>query len=347
MIYKQGEIWCVETRNTGYYIAPRGPLAEQLHYGRKIRPELQPLQQKISVCFGTDVIYDKAVDPSLSLLHLGLELSPTEKGDFRQGAENGDPVFDFRYLEGEILSQPPICTDLPQAHGAKECLVLRFSSPQGMRAELYYTPYEECDTIVRHMRLINETHSCVTLHRAMSFQLDLPRQDLTLTTLTGAWAREFCPQTTALRRGITCFGSTCGTSSHFCNPFFLLSDPQACEKDGEVYGFNLIYSGSHRGSVELDSYGMTRVMSGIQPDGFAWTLEHGEFFDTPQAVLSFSDQGRNGMRQNMHRFVRAHIVPDQWRERERPILVNNWEATYFDFNQKKLVSLAKKAPNWE
>lgn len=183
----------------------------------------------------------------------------------------------------------------------------------------------------------------ITLHRAMSYQLDLSRQDLLLTTLTGAWAREFEPDTAPVRRGRTVFGSVSGTSGHYCNPFFALSDPNTGEHSGEIYGFNLIYSGSYAASVEADSYGSLRIMAGVQSEGFHWTLVSGESFLTPEAVLTFSIEGRNGLRHNMHRFVTSHILPSHWREKTRPILVNNWEATYFDFTPRKLRALAAKA----
>lgn len=348
MIFQKDGVFCVETERTGLYIAPRGPLAEQLHYGQKIQPSAPALRQPLAVAYGTDVIYDKSFDPALSLLHLGLEVSPTEKGDFRRGAlaltlANGSPVCDLRFAGGEVLPAPPEVPGLPTAREAGERLVLRFESGEGMAAELFDIPLDDCDVIVRQTRLTNRTGGPVTLRRAMSYQLDLPRQDLELTTLTGAWAREFEPCTAPVRRGLTEFGSVSGTSSHYCNPFFALSAPGTNEHTGEIYGFNLLYSGSHATSVEADSYGFTRVMAGIQPEGFCWTLAEGESFVTPQAALTFSAKGRNGLRHNMHRFVRRHILPPAWRDARRPVLVNNWEATYFDFTPRKLRTLAAKA----
>ena len=348
MIFEKSGVFCIETEDTGMYIAPRGPLAEQLHYGRKIEPSAEALRQPLTVAYGTDVIYDKAFDPALSLLHLGLEVSPTEKGDFRRGAlaltlANGSPVCDLRFSGGEVLPAPPEVPGLPAARDAGQCLVLRFESGEGMAAELFYIPLDDCDVIVRQTRLTNRTGGPVTLRRVMSYQLDLPRQDLALTTLTGAWAREFEPCTAPVRRGVTEFGSVSGASGHYCNPFFALSAPDANEHTGEIYGFNLLYSGSHAASVEADSYGFTRVMAGIQPEGFSWTLEDGESFVTPQAALTFSAGGRNGLRHNMHRFVRRHILPPRWKDAPRPVLVNNWEATYFDFTPRKLRALAARA----
>lgn len=349
MIREENGVFCVETDHTGYYIAPRGPLMEQLHYGRKLNnPSAEILRQPLAIAYGTDVIYDKDFDPALSLLHLGLELSPTEKGDFRQSAifltlENTSAVCDLRYTGYQIQPCPKKSYHLPIARNGDDCLILRFESKEGVVVELMYIPLDSCDVIVRQTRLINNTNGTVTLYRAMSYQLDLPRQDLMLTTLTGAWAREFEPNTAHVQRGRTVFGSVSGTSGHYCNPFFALSDTNTDEHSGEIYGFNLIYSGSYSASVESDSYGSLRVMAGVQPEGFRWTLAPGESFLTPQAVLTFSTEGRNGLRHNMHSFVTNHILPPQWQNKPRPILANNWEATYFDFNLRKLRALASKA----
>lgn len=352
MIRQEKDVFCVETERTGYYIAPRGPLMEHLHYGKKLScPKAEILRQPLTVAYGTDVIYDKDFDPALSLLHLGLEISPTEKGDFRHSSlslnlENGSPVCDFRYVGAQVLSQPPKVSGLPVARQTEStsdhCLVLRFESTEGVNVELFYMTFDSCDVIVRQLRLTNNTKGAIILHRIMSYQLDLPRQDMLLTTLTGAWAREFEPNTVPVGQGRKVFGSVSGTSSHYCNPFFALSTPYTEENSGEIYGFNLIYSGSHCASVEGDSFGSVRIMAGIQPEGFSWTLVPGESFITPQAVLSFSEEGRNGLRHNMHRFVSCHILPPQWQKKTRPILINNWEATYFDFTSRKLHALAAK-----
>ncbi len=164
-----------------------------------------------------------------------------------------------------------------------------------------------------------------------------------LSTFTGAWARERHETICHLTTGVHGFGSETGNSSHFCNPFFMVHEKDATENYGHVYGFNLIYSGSHWGQVEIGPYSKTRIQAGIQPEGFAWTLQPGETFDTPEGVLTFSSAGKNGMSQNMHSFVKAHIVRGQWAKKERPILLNNWEATYFDFKESTLLKLAKEA----
>ena len=348
MITVNGDWFALETANTGYYLGVRGGLVENLHYGARVRVENSvPLREKTDIGYGGDVVY-RAESAPLSLEHLCLELSPLQKGDYRAqslslvmpgGARTAD--FSFvcaRRLEGSV---PP--EGMPAARGGAETLALDFSTPEGVAVTLFYTVYPDCDVITRRLCIKNGADAPVTLEKALSYQLDLPGCDYVLSTFPGAWARERHEACVPLTPGAHVFGSTTGASSAFCNPFFMLCAPDATEFNGDAYGFNLVYSGSHMGCVEVSPWGKTRVAAGIQPEGFAWTLAPGERFETPEAVLTFSRAGKNGMSANLHAFVQEHIVRGKWAKKDRPVLLNNWEATYFDFNERKLLSLAKDA----
>ncbi|MEG1175121.1 MAG: alpha-galactosidase [Ruthenibacterium sp.] len=346
MIRVENGLFSIETAHTGYYIALRGALAETLHYGAKLRPDRAALCEKVAVPYGGDAIYQKSSPDGLS--HLCLELAPVQKGDLRAGAlllqlPNGGRTLDFSFRAARQRkgSVPP--SGMPGAFDGDDTLALDFVSPEGVLITLSYTVYEDCDVITRRMTLRNGTGGALTLEKAMSYQLDLPSCDFVLSTFTGAWARERHETQCRLTAGTHSFGSLTGTSSHLCNPFFMLAAQDATEHTGDVYGFNLIYSGSHAGSVEVTPFGQTRVMAGLQPEGFCWTLAPDEVFETPEAVLSFSQDGKNGMSAHMHRFVNRHLVRGAWANAERPILINNWEATYFHFNEAKLLKLAKAA----
>mgnify|MGYP000335021309 FL=1 len=132
-----------------------------------------------------------------------------------------------------------------------------------------------------------------------------------------------------------------GTSSSRDNPFVMLGKEHTTEDAGECFGFNLIYSGNHYEAAEVGSFGKVRIVSGINPQSFCFTLESGESFEAPEAVMTYASDGYNAMSQNMHRFVREHIVRGTWKKKERPVLLNSWEAAYFDINERKLLSLAK------
>lgn len=346
MIQQQGGVFRLETEHTGYYIGLRDGLLENLHYGAKLHLAGDaPLREKLAAPYGTAVA-PLAEKPGLSLEHLCLELSPLGKGDYRapmlEVAMPGGTA-DFRFAAARRLqgSVPP--AGLPGALGGAETLALDLATPEGLLATLVYTVYPACDVITRRLRLRNGTAAPVALRRAFSYQLDLPRADYTLATLPGAWARERHLCEAPLAPGARVFGSRTGVSSNTCNPFFFLAEPGADEFHGGVYGFNLIYSGSHSAWVEVSPGGKTRVTAGIQDEGFCWTLRPGESFSTPEAVLTFSAAGKNGMSANLHDFVNRHIVRGPWAGRERPVLFNNWEATYFDFNEHKLLKLAKCA----
>ena len=348
MITVNGDWFALETANTGYYLGVRGGLVENLHYGARVRVENSvPLREKTDIGYGGDVVY-RAESAPLSLEHLCLELSPLQKGDYRAqslslvmpgGARTAD--FSFvcaRRLEGSVRPE-----GMPAARGGAETLALDFSTPEGVAVTLFYTVYPDCDVITRRLCIKNGADAPVTLEKALSYQLDLPGCDYVLSTFPGAWARERHEACVPLTPGAHVFGSTTGASSAFCNPFFMLCAPDATEFNGDAYGFNLVYSGSHMGCVEVSPWGKTRVAAGIQPEGFAWTLAPGERFETPEAVLTFSRAGKNGMSANLHAFVQEHIVRGKWAKKDRPVLLNNWEATYFDFNERKLLSLAKDA----
>ena len=378
MITINENLFMLETAHTGYYLAVRDGLVENLHYGARIHvshagaprtgctgaadanafaQSLEPLRQKMDISYGSDVIRHPS-DKTLSLDHLCLELSPLQKGDYRtqslcilswdEAAQRpGGRTLDLsfvcaRKIEGSV---PP--EGMPGAFGGAETLALDFTSPQNICVTLYYTLYPECDVITRRLCVQNNSTGPVTLEKAMSYQLDLPGggpgNGYVLSTLNGAWGRERHITETPLTIGAHTFGSTTGASSAFCNPFFFLSASDATEFSGEVYGFNLIYSGSHAACAEVSPWGKTRVTAGIQPEGFSWTLAPGESFGTPEAVLTFSRAGKNGMSENMHAFVREHIVRGSWAKKDRPVLLNNWEGTYFDFTERKLLGLAKDA----
>ena len=208
---------------------------------------------------------------------------------------------------------------------------------------LNYTVFEECNVIARNAELINGSDGEVFIRKFMSFMFDLPRADYTMLTLDGGWAKEAHIHERPVSYGILVNDSTTGGSSNRHNPAFMIKACDAGEEHGEVYGFNLIYSGNHYSAVEMGNHDTLRVMSGINPHCFLWKLKKGESFVVPQAVMSFSKNGTNSLSGNMHDFVNSHIISENFRYSERPIVINNWEATFFNFNRRKLLALARKA----
>lgn len=212
-----------------------------------------------------------------------------------------------------------------------------------LELQLIYTVFPEEDVISRRAVLWNRGADSVKLHKMMSQMIDLPGREFNVLTIRGDWNAEANTNVTPLTYGRFVNESRTGSSSNRHNPALALADRRATEHYGEVYGFNLVYSGNHQTSVERLSHGLVRVMSGIQPENFHWQLQLGKCFETPEAVLTYSNQGFNGMSHQFHRFVLRHIVRSPWRDQERPILINNWEAYMFDFNERKLMKLARQA----
>lgn len=348
MIQINGNIIEMHTQDTSYIIrVGQDAPAQCLHYGARIRMhDAGPLLMKVDAGYGSDVLY-QATKPALS--SLCLELAPTARGDYRKGSllmkmPGGAATTEYTYRTAQLKtgSLAP-AGGMPQGRQPDDVLVLTYGENSGLMVEMFYSLFYDANVITKKMRITNHAGGAVELKRVLSQQLDLPRTDFDLYTLGGAWARERHVYKHSLQPGAVTFGSGTGASGNRCNPFFFLAQKHATEFTGEVYGFNLVYSGSHEGSVEVDTHGKMRIMNGIWSDGFGWTLQPGESFVTPEAVLTYSNKGKNGMSQNMHRFVRQHILPPQWEKTPRPVLVNNWEGTYFKFNQSKLLGMAKVA----
>jgi alpha-galactosidase len=208
---------------------------------------------------------------------------------------------------------------------------------------LIYTFFSESDVITRRIKIVNQSHDEIKLMKIMSMMLDLPSNDYTLHTFDGLWIRERQENSKKLISGLYVNDSTTGSSSNRHNPFIVLTKENCTQEVGEGYGFNLIYSGNHYEAVEVSEYGKVRVLSGINPYQFSWTLKEEEAFYTPEAVVTFSDRGKNGISHNLHQFINRHIISADWVKKERPILINNWEATYFDFDDTKLLQIATEA----
>ncbi|MDN5558457.1 MAG: alpha-galactosidase [Ruaniaceae bacterium] len=297
-------------------------------------------------------------DPSYCLDYLPLDWSGLGKGDYRGPATefrhtDGTFVSDFRYVGHEVIDGVvPPSGGLPGAHaGGRECATLRIDLEDlTARLQLYYTVFPETDTIVRRAVLTNMPHggdgpgaAPIVIRSLMSQQVDIPNRGYDLVTFDGAWISEAHRHVRPVMPGTYVNQSLAGMSSNTHNPGVLLATRGAGEDHGEVFAFNLLYSGNHFTSVELNRRDLVRVRSGINPTGFEWTLAPGESFETPEATLTWSGRGFNGASAALHTFVGEHVVRGTWAHRERPVLVNNWEATYFDIDHKKVVSMARRA----
>ena len=329
-------------------ILPNGQ-AGQLYFGRRIR-EREDFSYMQEYCRRDMSAY---ILPNFSLEHVRQEYPVYGRGDVRQTAmvvrrANGSTVTDFHYAGHRIYAGKEALPALPATYVEREeeaeSLELLFrDETAGLQYALTYTIYAKRPVITRNVKVTNLTGEKAELLRVMSMCLDLPDAEYEMIDLSGGWARERAPHSHMLHRGIQNVSSIRGCSSHQFNPFLALKRRETTEHTGEALGFSLVYSGNFLAQVERDNFDVARVMLGIHPDGFCWPLEQGESFQSPECVMVYSRAGLNGMSQAFHDLYRERLARGYWRDRERPILINNWEATYFKFDEEKLLAIADKA----
>lgn len=292
---------------------------------------------------------------SFAVQECGLDRLPQEYpafglGDQREGAvsiENADGSVcaDFRFVSADILNGKPALQGLPSTFG-ENCKTLCVRLADGctsVQAELLYTIFDDCDAIARSVRIINGTEHAIKITKAMSLSMDLADDQWELITLNGAWARERSVYRRALMPGFQGVSTQCGASSLQQSPFMALARSETTEQCGEAMGVSLIYSGNFTAKTAVYQNRTARVSIGINNADFAWTLEPGEMFQTPEAVLVYSTDGLNGMSRSFHDLWKAHLLPRKWVNAHRPVLLNSWEAAYFDFDEEKLVRIAQSA----
>ena len=332
-------------------VLPNGQMG-QLYFGKRIhqREDYSYLLEMMARPMGSYVFEN---DRTLSLEHVKQEYGVYGSTDYRCPAveilqENGSRISDFCYKSHTVSGGKPKLKGLPatytESDSEAETLTLVLEDKvTGIELELLYTLFAGSGIIARSARFLNCGKKPVHLLMAMSLCMDLPDHDYDWIQFSGAWARERYPKKRRLETGIQSVGSMRGHSSHEHNPFVILKRPTADEFQGEVIGFSLIYSGNFLAQAEVDTHDTTRVLLGINPEWFDWKLEPGEEFQTPEAVMVYTDRGMNDMSQTFHRLFQKRLARGYWRDRERPILINNWEATYFDFTEERIVEIAKKA----
>ncbi len=348
----------LQTKGSSYIfgVLPSG-IVEHLYYGRHISEET-PVDALSGV---TEFLPGNSIASSeeggVSEEELLLEVSSRGKGDLREPIvsvefEDGSRTTDFRYADFEIREGKSMPDTLPGAYASKEQVTeLRVRYRDQMKPGVYsglellvvYDVFEDCDVIVRRSILNNHSDQTIKIHRLLSSCVDFAEDDFEFHTFGGPWTREMEHFVHPITHGKVVNGSVCGVSSNRNNPFTFLSGTETTEEQGDCYGFNLIYSGNHYTCCERNALGSVRLVSGIHPEGFTFLLHPKESFESPEAVMNYSSMGYRGMSLSMHRFVREHIVRGTWKKKERPILLNSWEASYFKISESRLLRLARAA----
>lgn len=319
-----------------------------LYYGARIDTESISAPQTIQnglCCYADDVNY--------SLSAHAQEYPSSGASDFRSPAyeietDKGLHTPELKYKSYEIINGKPCIEGLPSVYTeddkeAQTLIITAADEVHGIEVKLYYTVFEALNVICRHSEIINASNPYMYLTNAQSVSLDFPAGEYEYIHLAGSYARERHIDRNTVHKGIQGFESRRGASGHTENPFLMLFDKGSNEDYGNVYGISLVYSGNHRFIMEREMFETVRVQAGINPFNFRFKLSMDETFVTPEAVMVYSPSGFAKMSHTFHKLYRTRLCRGKWRDKVHPILINNWEGTYFDFTKEKLLAIADAA----
>lgn len=342
----------LRTKNTSYVlkVMETGHLSH-LYWGRKLKAD------NLEYFFRRRGFGSFAADTD-NISGFQLELIPQEcptfgATDLRSPSlefqyEDGTSATDLRYKSHRIYEGKQRLSGLPAVYveSEEEATSLEITlvdSLKNLEVILTYNVFENFDVITRSLKIVNNSDEKINIERVLSANVDFTTDEFDFIQLSGSWGRERHILRNPLRSGSQAIESRRGASSHAQNPFMALCSKDANEEYGEVYGFSLVYSGNFLANVEVDMYRNARAQIGINPFDFKWLLESKEEFQAPEVVLVYSSKGLNGMSQIYHNLYRKRLCRGIYRDKVRPVLINNWEATYFDFNEVKIKEIAKEA----
>ena len=331
------------------YVQPNGEIG-QLYFGKRIHD-----REDLRYLVNYDLMPLTAYYDSEKLFSLELnrqEYPSFGTGDFGTPAfrvidENGSGISGFSYLSHKVYSNKKPLPGLPATYadeGETQSLELELVDDlNGMHLFLTYSIFRDYPVITRNAVFVNESSKDIVLDRALSMCLDLPDSNYEWIQFSGAWARERHYTAKKLDNGITAIESKRGHSSPNENPFVIIKRPDCSETQGEAMAFSLVYSGNFLAQAESDANGKLRFLMGIHPDMFSWILKGNESFTTPEVVIAWTESGLNNLSQTFHSLYNNHLVRGRWKNEARPILLNNWEATYMDFTEDSILKIAAKA----
>ena len=349
---EQLKIFKLDTANTSYMIGivDEEQFVGHIYYGAKIR------MQDATYLMRT---MENPLVPSINdrercsfLDTFPMEYPGHGAGDYREGCirvktKAGHSVVGLQYESYKILDEKPALEGLPSSFAGNEaCQTLVLTCKDSildLEVELLYSVFEKEDIITRSVRVINHSADPIYLTKVYSACVDMDDRDYEWLTLHGSWARERQIERKKLGYGKQSVGSVRGESSHQEHPFIAWMEPDTTQTQGDVYAMHFVYSGNFQAQIEKSQFESIRVTMGINAEDFCWKLKQGQCFTAPEVVLTFSSEGMGNMTRNLHDFYRNHMIRSKYTHMKRPILINNWEATYFDFNTEKLLSIAKRA----
>ncbi len=350
---EKSRIFFLTTDNTEYQIKINeyGTLLHVYYGGKTCGTDMSYLIKEIDRGFSGNT-YECRNRRGISPDTLPLEYSTDGTGDYRINALgitdiNGGRSCELKFKSYNITEGKYSLKGLPYVRGEKDkadsleiCLEDEILK---LEVVLRYGVFEKKDIITREALIRNCSENEITLNKASSLCMDFIHKDMDLIHFHGRHAMERNTERVRLSKDIHTIGSKRGASSHQHNPFVILCDHEAGESSGDCYGFMLMYSGNHAEQIETDQAGSIRIVSGIGSELFSWKLGKGEEFETPEAILAYSGNGLNELSWLYHKIIRENVCPAEFREVKRPVLINNWEGTYFDFDEKKILEIEDRA----
>lgn len=349
---EKDKLFVIETDSTSYVIAVLGEegLLGHLYYGDKIQYEDAPYLLNIPQNQNTPTPTMR--DRSSFFDIYPFEYTSNNVGDYRKSGieitdSNGHSSLQLCYESHAIYLGKEKLEGLPATFGTdKDSMTLEIAvkdSVVGLRAVLYYSIFEGLDAVIRSVKLINDSDKEIFIDKVMSMTMDMDQDGYQLLTLYGSWARERLMDFRDIGFGDTSIESFRGESSHQFQPFMALVQNGDSQDTGKVYGFSFVYSGNFEAGVNKSQFDNLRVYMGIGSKNFRWKLRPYDSFQAPEVVLTYSGAGLGKMTRTLHDLYRNHLIRSRYKDMERPILINNWEATYFDFDSDKLLAIAKEA----
>ena len=353
VVYHEKErIFKLDTPNTSYIIGivDKENFVGHVYYGKKLK------DHNVGYLMGTEeapFVPSKNNRDRVSFLDsFPMEYPCSGLGDYRGSCfevrtAGGHNAVSLSYVSHRIYAGKPKLSGLPATFAKEgECDTLELLCEDkvlGLQVVLIYSAFKDVDVIARSVKIINKGSEAVYLTKALSCCVDMNNQDFELLTMHGSWARERMIEYRKVGHGYQGVESFRGESSHQDHPFMALKQKNATQESGSVYGFHFVYSGNFIGQVELNQFDMVRAVMGIHPENFCWKLEQNAEFQTPEVVMVYTEDGLDGMTHNYHELYRNHLIRSEYKNKKRPILINNWEATYFNFDTDKLLDIARES----
>lgn len=347
------KIFKLDTLDSTYAIGIREGYLIHLYYGKKI-PDDNLLNLPFRGYFATISPKNVHVDDyKFSLDVQPMEYSCNGSGDYRLAALSikdsmGRTTTDIRYLDHKIYDGKPKLKGLPATYcnddsEAQTLEIITIDKFTGAKVTLYYTAFANYSVVTESVKVENTGKETFEIEKVASCCVNFPSMDYNMINLSGVWSRERRVITRHLAHGIQSVASKRGSSSHNHNPFVALVDDKGGEDFGDAFGFNLVYSGNFSADIETDYLDCTRLVMGINPIDFTWVVEPGDEFQSPEVVMVYSDSGMGKMSRTFHDLYNNNLIRGEWKNKKRPLLINSWEGSGFDFDQETLVRYAKEA----